>query len=94
MYTFPMSPFFTFHLPFSPTLSLTPMKCTNALYVERNSLGARSALSILTGLGTIPDSGNDIFCLRHRVQISSGSQLASYPMGTEGSFPEVKAVGA
>jgi len=31
---------------------------------------------------------------RHRVQTVSGTQSASYPMSTEGSFSGVKAAGA
>jgi hypothetical protein len=31
------------------------------------------------------------FSLRHRVQNGSGARPASYPMGTRGSFPGVKA---
>jgi hypothetical protein len=34
------------------------------------------------------------FSLHHRVQDGSGAQLVSYPMGTRGSFPGGKAVGA
>jgi hypothetical protein len=37
-------------------------------------------------------SGN--FYLHHRVQNGSGAHSASYPMGTRGSFPGVKAAGA
>jgi hypothetical protein len=33
-----------------------------------------------------------IFSLHHRVQNGSGAHLASYPMGTRGSFPGSKAV--
>jgi hypothetical protein len=32
--------------------------------------------------------------LHHRVQNGSGAHPGSYPMGTRGSFPEVKAAGA
>jgi hypothetical protein len=32
--------------------------------------------------------------LHHRVQNGSGAYLASYPVGTRGSFPRSKAVGA
>jgi hypothetical protein len=42
------------------------------------------------GWGSIPGGGNDeIFSLRHRIQISSGAHPAAYPMGTMG-----KATGA
>jgi hypothetical protein len=34
------------------------------------------------------------FSLHHRVQNGSGAHPASYPMGTRGSFPGGKAVGA
>jgi hypothetical protein len=47
--------------------------------------------------GYVPDSipGRDkIFFLLHSVQTSSGTHPASYPMGTGGSFPGSKAVGA
>jgi hypothetical protein len=37
-----------------------------------------------------PAGVGNIF-IHHRVQISSGAHLASYPMGTGGSFPEGKA---
>jgi hypothetical protein len=43
----------------------------------------------LTGGG---GSGN--FSLHHRVHKGSGAHPASYPMGTEGSFPGGKATGA
>jgi hypothetical protein len=33
------------------------------------------------------------FSLYHRVQNGSGAQPASYPMGTRGSFPGIKAAG-
>jgi hypothetical protein len=33
------------------------------------------------------------FSFHHRVQNSSGAHLASYPMGTRGSFPGGKAAG-
>jgi hypothetical protein len=38
------------------------------------------------------EAGN--FSLHHRVQNGSGPHPASYPMGTGGSFPGDKAVGA
>jgi hypothetical protein len=38
------------------------------------------------------EAGN--FSLHHRVQNVSGAHQASYPMGTEGSFPGGKATGA
>jgi hypothetical protein len=38
------------------------------------------------------EAGN--FSLHHRVQNGSGAHPASYPMGTRGSFPGSKAVGA
>jgi hypothetical protein len=34
------------------------------------------------------------FSRHHRVQTGSGAHPASYPMGTGGSFPGIKAVGA
>jgi hypothetical protein len=34
------------------------------------------------------------FSLHHRIQTGSGAHPASYPMGTKGSFPGGKAVGA
>jgi len=34
------------------------------------------------------------FSLHHRIQNGSGAHLASYPMGTRGSFPRSKAVGS
>jgi hypothetical protein len=34
------------------------------------------------------------FSAHHRVQTGSGAHLASYPMGTRGSFPGGKAAGA
>jgi hypothetical protein len=39
-------------------------------------------------------AGAGSFSLRHRVQNGSGVHSASYPMGTRGSFPGVKAAGA
>jgi hypothetical protein len=46
--------------------------------------GSRVRLSVRTGN----------FSLHHRVQNGSGAHPASYPMGTEGSFPGGKAAGA
>jgi hypothetical protein len=39
-------------------------------------------------------AGAGNFSLHHRVQNGSGSHLASFPMGTSGPFPRVKAAGA
>jgi hypothetical protein len=39
-------------------------------------------------------AGTGNFSLHHRVKNGSGARPASYPMGTRGSFPEDKAVGA
>jgi hypothetical protein len=39
----------------------------------------------LDGRGSIP--GKERFSRLHRVQTGSGTHHASYPMGTEGSFP-------
>jgi hypothetical protein len=39
-------------------------------------------------------AGAGIFFLHHRVQNGSEAHLASYPMGTRGSFPGDKAAGA
>jgi hypothetical protein len=39
-------------------------------------------------------AGAGNFSLHHRVQNGSGAYPASYPMGTGGSFPRGKAVGA
>jgi hypothetical protein len=39
-------------------------------------------------------AGAENFSLHHRVQNGSGAHLASYPMGTKGSFPGGKAAGA
>jgi hypothetical protein len=39
-------------------------------------------------------AGTGNFSLHHRVQNSSGTHPASYPMGKRGSFPGVKAAGA
>jgi hypothetical protein len=39
-------------------------------------------------------AGAGNFSLHHRVQNDSGAHPASYPMGTRGSFPDGKAVGA
>jgi hypothetical protein len=33
------------------------------------------------------------FSLRHRVQTGSGAHPASYPVGTRGSYPEIKRLG-
>jgi hypothetical protein len=42
--------------------------------------------------GSIPGEGK-YFSLQHRFQNGSGVHPASYPMGTSGSFPGVKAAG-
>jgi hypothetical protein len=39
-------------------------------------------------------AGAENFSLHHRVQNGSGAHPASYPMGTGGSFPGGKEVGA
>jgi hypothetical protein len=39
-------------------------------------------------------AGAENFSLHHRVQNGSGAHLASYPIGTRGSFPGGKAAGA
>jgi hypothetical protein len=39
-------------------------------------------------------AGAENFSLHHHVQTSSGNHPASYPVGTRGSFPGVKAAGA
>jgi len=39
-------------------------------------------------------AGAGNYSLHHRIQNGSGSHLASYPMGTRGSFPGGKAAGA
>jgi hypothetical protein len=46
----------------------------------------RSGVRVSTGAGN--------FCLHHRVQTGSGAHPASYPTGTRGSFPGVKAAWA
>jgi hypothetical protein len=38
-------------------------------------------------------AGAEIFSLRHRVQTGSGVHPAPYPVGTDGSYPGVKAAG-
>jgi hypothetical protein len=60
-----------------------------------------SSVGIALGYG-LDDRGSRIrlpagagnFSLHHRIQNGSGAHPASYPMGTRGSFPEVKAAGA
>jgi hypothetical protein len=44
------------------------------------------------GVGILAGAG--IFSLLHRVQNGSGAHIASYPVGTGGSFPGGKATGA
>jgi hypothetical protein len=46
------------------------------------------------GSGVRFSAGTGNFSLHHRVQNDSGAHPASYPMGTGGSFPGGKAVGA
>jgi hypothetical protein len=43
--------------------------------------------------GSIPGRGNDGFLSRHCVQAISGVHPPSYPIGTGGSYPMVKATG-
>jgi hypothetical protein len=50
---------------------------------SRYSDGLRAGVRIL--------AGSRDFSLLHGVEIGSGPHPASYPMGTGGSFPEVKA---
>jgi hypothetical protein len=60
-----------------------------------------SSVGIALGYG-LDDRGSRVqfpegtgnFSLHHRVQNGSGAHPASYPMGTRGSFPGGKAVGA
>jgi hypothetical protein len=47
----------------------------------------------LDGSGSIPGRGERYFLL-HGVQTGSEAHTASYPMGTGGSIPKVKAAGA
>jgi hypothetical protein len=46
-----------------------------------------------SGVGSIPGRAGN-FSLLYRAQTDSGEHRASYPMGTEGSFPGGKAAGA
>jgi hypothetical protein len=57
---------------------------------------ARSVLLLATGwtIGVRFLAVAGDFSLPHRVQIGSGTHSDSYPMGTGGSFPGGKAVGA
>jgi hypothetical protein len=65
------------------------------------SLSRDSSVGIVLGYG-LDDrgfrarfpAGVGNFSLHHRVQNGSGAHAASYPMGTRGSFPWGKAVGA
>jgi hypothetical protein len=46
------------------------------------------------GIGVRFPAGTRDFSLFHSVQTGSGADTASYPVGTEGSFPGSKAAGA
>jgi hypothetical protein len=48
----------------------------------------------MIGGGVRVPAGAGNFSLHHRVQNDSGAHPASYPMGSRGSFPGVKAAGA
>jgi hypothetical protein len=69
------------------------------LLVERKS--RNSSVGIALGY-SLDDRGSMVrfsaetgnFSLHHRVQNGSGTNPASYPMGTRGSFPEDKATAA
>jgi len=71
---------------------LAPLEHTmTEVYVR---LGARND-NVLDGRCSIPCRGNDgTFPLSDRVQTGSGAHSASYPTGTEGTFPGDKAAGA
>jgi hypothetical protein len=66
----------------------------------QNSKSRNSSVGIALGYG-LDDRGSTVqfpagagnFSLHHRVQNGSGAHPASYPMGTRGSFPGVKAAG-
>jgi hypothetical protein len=47
---------------------------------------------VVSGVRVLAGAGN--FSPRHRVYTDSGAHLASYPMGTRGSFIGGKAAGA
>jgi hypothetical protein len=64
------------------------------VHVFQESWG--SSVSIVTRLRDgqprvqSPAGAKRIFSLRHRVQTGSGAHAASYPVGTEDSYPEGK----
>jgi len=66
----------------SNELSITILLQVTEYWLDDRMIGVR----IPAGAGN--------FSLRHRVQTGSGAHVASYPMGTWGSFPGRKAAGA
>jgi hypothetical protein len=74
------------------------MKCVRYAPLTK---GRDSSVGIALGYG-LDDQGSMVrllagagnFSLHHRVQNDSGAHPASYSMGTRGSFPGGKAVGA
>jgi hypothetical protein len=61
-------------------------------YIVGESCDSAVGVALGYGLGSIPGGAGN-FSLHHRVQNDSGAHSASYPMGTRGSFPEVKRPG-
>jgi hypothetical protein len=64
------------------------------LYLFINYEGTRHFILMAWTIGVRFPAGAGNFSLNHRVQNGSGAHPASYPMGTRGSFPGGKAVGA
>jgi hypothetical protein len=68
--------------------------------VQKEQMSRDSSVGIALGYG-LDNRGSRVrfpagvgnFSLHHRVQNVSGAHLASYPMGTRGSFPGSKAAG-
>jgi hypothetical protein len=72
----------------------SPMLYTQSIIITESR---HSSVSVALGYG-LDNRGSRVrfpagarnFSLHHRVQNDSGAHLASYPMGTKGSFPGCK----
>jgi hypothetical protein len=78
--------------PFRPTLRTNNMKNTRCRKSRDSSIGVAAlghGLEDRNSRVRFP-AGAGNFSLHHGVQNGSGTHLASYPVGTRGSFPGVK----
>jgi hypothetical protein len=85
-----------FRVVVSEGVSATKILFTFLFFLQNRGSSVSIETRLLAGRpGSIPGGGSDgIFSLRHSVQTGSGDHPASYPMGTSGYNPRVKAAGS